>query len=215
MLFSNCIPDKLQEYLTVMNFMRLLDSLQEVKTSIIADSLRVDNAALLMDKKWLLKKLDEFGFSDFPIEYPIQIMQQFLLNVDTICRTRGSKIGIQLYCSVLSLGEVSVLDSNFYVRPSLIILNSIKQGYILADSKDEKFYICDDNSLMNPKQNLSIIIQSKFFNGDFPKEESIIKEYLQSTLRNQLGFSPDLQIHFNFKPKSDFYYHKLLNPYFV
>lgn len=215
MLFSNCIPDKLQEYPTVMNFMRLLDSLQEVKTSIIADSLRVDNAALLMDKKWLLKKLDEFGFSDFPIEYPIQIMQQFLLNVDTICRTRGSKIGIQLYCSVLSLGEVSVLDANFYVRPSLIILDSIKQGYILADSKDEKFYICDDNSLINPEQNLSIIIQSKFFNGDFPKEGSIIKKYLQSTLRNQLGFSPNSQIHFNFKPKSDFYYHKLLNPYFV
>ena len=214
MLFSNCIPDKLQEYPTVMNFMRLLDSLQEVKTSIIADSLRVDNAALLMDKKWLLKKLDEFGFSDFPIEYPIQIMQQFLLNVDTICRTRGSKIGIQLYCSVLSLGEVSVLDANFYVRLSLIILDSIKQGYILADSKDEKFYICDNN-LINPKQNLSIIIKSKFFNGDFPKEESIIKKYLQSTLRNQLGFSPNLQINFTFVPKSDFYYHKLLNPYFV
>jgi hypothetical protein len=195
--------------------MRLLDSLQEVKTSIIADSLRVDNAALLMDKKWLLKKLDEFGFSDFPIEYPIQIMQQFLLNVDTICRTRGSKIGIQLYCSVLSLGEVSVLDADFYVRPSLIILDSIKQGYILADSKDEKFYICDDNSRINPEQRLTIIIQSKFFNGDFPKEESIIKEYLQSTLRNQLGFSPNLQINFTFDPKSDFYYHKLLNPYFV
>ena len=99
MLFSTSIPDKLREHPNVSAFMDVLDALQNFKTEVIADSLRVDNAAILMDRKWLIKKLEEYGVTDLPLNYPIQILRQYLLNVDNVCRTRGSKIGIELYYS--------------------------------------------------------------------------------------------------------------------
>ena len=61
MLFSTSIPDKLREYPNVSAFMDVLDALQNFKTEVIADSLRVDNAAVLMDRKWIIKKLEEYG----------------------------------------------------------------------------------------------------------------------------------------------------------
>lgn len=215
MLFSTNIPDRLQEHPNVVSFMNVLDALQNFKTEVIAESLRVDNSAVLMDKKWLLKKLEEFGVTDLPIGYPIQIMRQYLLNVDTVCRTRGSKIGIELYCSLLSFGEVTVDDSNFYAEDDLLLLDSTSSGYITEDNSYDKFYLCEDNSVLNKKVTLGITIKSKYFNGQYPTEASIIKAYLESTIGKQLGFSPNKQVNFSYGSRSDFYFHKLLNSYFV
>lgn len=214
MLFSTSIPDKLQEHPNVSAFMSVLDSLQNFKTEIIAGSFRVGNSAVLMDRKWLLKKLEEFGV-DIPLNYPIQVIQQYLLNVDTICRTRGSKIGIEFYCSLLSFGEVTVDDSNFYKGTELLLLDSPVQGYITEDNSYDNFFICEDNSLLEPLVTLAITIKSRYFNGQYPDEERVIKAYLESTIGSQLGFSPNRKVTFNYQSRSDFYFHKLLNPYFV
>ena len=215
MLFSTSIPDKLQEYPNVSAFVSVLDALQNFKTEIIAESLRVDNAAVLMDKKWLLKKLDELGVSDLPLGYPIQIMQQYLLNADTVCRTRGSKIGIELYCSLLSLGEVTVDDSEFYAETSLLILDSTTQGFITEDNSVNRFYLCGDSEDINQKVTLSITIKSRYFNGQYPNEANIIKSYIESTIGNQLGFSPDREVNFTYQSRPEFYFHGLLNSYFI
>lgn len=215
MLFSTSIPDKLQEHPNVSAFMSVLDSLQNFKTEIIAESLRVDNFAVLMDRKWLLKKLEEFGITNIPLDYPIQIIRQYLLNVDTVCRTRGSKIGIEFYCSLLSFGEVTVEDSSFYGESEILFLDSVDRGFLVNDNDEDFFYLCSDSSEVNPDLQLIINIRSKYFNGQYPQEEAIIKNYLESTINDQIGFSPNKKVTFNYSPCSDFYYHKLLNSYFV
>lgn len=215
MLFSTSIPDKLQEYPNASEFMGVLDALQGFKTEIISESFRVDNSAVLMDRKWLLKKLSEFGVTDMPLDYPIQIMQQYLLNVDTVCRTRGSKKGIELYCSLLSLGEVVVNDSQFYTEPTLLLLDSTVQGFITENTLRNSYFLCEDNDIINPESALTISIKSKYFNGGYPDEERAIKSYLEDSIGYQLGFSSNKRVTFNYESREEFYFHKLLNPYFV
>ncbi len=214
MLFSTSIPDKLREHPNVSAFMDVLDALQNFKTEVIADSLRVDNAAVLMDRKWLIKKLEEYGVTDLPITYPIQILRQYLLNVDTVCRTRGSKIGIELYCSLLSLGEVTVDDGAFYSDSNVLLLDSVTNGYITGDNKSNKFYLTGDSSVFDVTTTLRITIRSKYFNGNYPTEALLIQNFLKNSIKRNLGFSK-ANVVFTFVSRNDFYFHKLLNQYFV
>lgn len=215
MLFSTGIPDKLQEHPNVSAFMSVLDSLQNFKTEIIAGSLRVNNSAVLMDKRWLLKKLEEFGVVNMPLDYPIQIIRQYLLNVDTVCRTRGSKIGVELFCSLLSFGEVNVDDSDFYADNGCLLLDSQVQGFITEDNSYKNFFICDDAAILKSPVTLGITIKSKYFNGSYPEEERVIKAYIEGNIGSYLGFSPNKEITFTYQPREDFYFHNLLNPYFI
>lgn len=214
MLFSECIPDKIQKNPNVSAFVSVLDALQDFKSEIIAESFRIDNAAILMDRKWLLKKLEEFGVTDIPISYPIQIIRQYLLNVDTICRTRGSKKGIEFYCSLLSLGEVIVDDSQFYSEPKSLLLDSFITGYITDDNSNLFYYLVDNTDIFEEQTTLTITVKSRYFNGDYPDEASLIKNYLQNTIRRNIGFS-NADVVFEWQPRSDFYFHELLNTYFV
>lgn len=214
MLFSTSIPEKLREHPNVSAFMDVLDALQNFKTEIIADSLRVDNSAVLMDRKWLIKKLEEYGVTDLPLNYPIQILRQYLLNVDTVCRTRGSKIGIELYCSLLSLGEVTIDDSKFYADSNVLLLDSTTSGYIVEDNKADVFYLTDDNSLIEKETTLKITIKSKFFDGNHSTEAQLIQNFIKSSIKRNLGFSK-VNVTFTFTSRNEFYFHKLLNQYFV
>ena len=198
-----------------MAFMDVLDALQNFKIELIAESLRVNNAAILMDRKWLLKKLSEFGITDFPIGYPLQIIRQYLLNADTVLRTRGSKIGVELYCSLLSFGEVTVDDSEFYVDSNLLFLDSRTQGYLTDSNSKDYFYICESDDIINRQSTLNITIKSKYFDGSYPTEAALIKSYIESTIGKQLGFSPNKKVNFTYQSRQDFYFHKLLNSYFV
>ena len=215
MPFSDYIPDKLSEHPNVAAFSDVLDSLNNFKTEIISESFRVNNFAVLMNKKWLLKKLEEYGVSGLSLDYPIQIIQQYLLNADTICRTRGSKLGVELYCSLLSFGEVIIDDTDFYADTTLLLMDSTIQGYITDDNSKNTYYLCEDNDILKQNVTLRITIKSKYFNGQYPLEERVIKSYIENTIGNQLGFSPDKEIIFDYQEKDDFYFHKLLNSYFI
>lgn len=214
MLFSTSIPDKLREHPNVSAFMNVLDALQNFKTEVIADSLRVDNAAVLMDRKWLIKKLEEYGVTDLPLTYPIQILRQYLLNVDTVCRTRGSKIGIELYCSLLSLGEVTVDDSKFYMDSDVLFLDSCDSGYIIENNDATTFYITDSNVTFKKESVLKVTIKSKFFDGKHPTEAKLIQNFIKSSIKRNLGFSK-VNVTFTFTSRDEFYFHKLLNQYFI
>lgn len=214
MSFSESIPNKLSEYRNVSAFMNVLDRLQEFKVELISGAFRTFNSAVLLDKKWLLKNLSEFGIT-IPLEYPIQIISQYLLNVDNVCRTRGSKIGLELYCSLLSFGEVYIDDKDFCRDSELLMLDSAYGGYITETNTRDFYYLCDDSDIINREVTLKITIKSKYFNGQYPNEERVIKSYIESTIGDQLGFSPNKNVLFNFEPRDDFYFHNLLNPYFI
>lgn len=194
--------------------MDVLDALQNFKTEVIADSLRVDNAAVLMDRKWLIRKLEEYGVTDLPFTYPIQILRQYLLNVDTVCRTRGSKIGIELYCSLLSLGEVTVDDSKFYMDSDVLFLDSSDSGYIIENNDATTFYLTDSNVTFKKESILKVTIKSKFFDGKHPTEAQLIQNFIKSSIKRNLGFSK-VNVTFTFTSRDEFYFHKLLNRYFV
>lgn len=215
MTFLDSIPSKLQEHPTVTRFMDVLDNLNSFKQEVINEAIRSNNFGVSMNKKWLLKYLADYGITDIPDEYPIQIVQQYLLNIDNILSSRGSKIGTELYCSVLSLGEVTVDDSQFIPELTVLELDNKTRGFITDSSGGRHFMLPDSSYDRNPRVTLRITIKSKYFNGDYPAEEALIKKYLKDTIERQLPFSPNKNITFYYYPRNDFYFHKLLNPYFV
>ena len=188
MLFSNSVPEVVLESPNTAAFIKVLDKLQEYKSLLIADALRSNNYAALNDKKWLLKHLSDFGVNDVSTEFPLAVIQQLLLNVETLFRTRGSKVGLELFCNIFSLGEVEIDDSKVYVDPVNIILDSTVQGYIVGSKKDKFFYLVENNDLLNPKTSIKVIIRSKYFDGNHQKEAEVIKKYIKDNMRYWLGF---------------------------
>lgn len=214
MSFSNSTPDKVLENSNSYKFLRVLDLLQDFKEEEINKTHRVHNGVLCCDNKWLNKKLSEYGLN-IPLDYPMIIQQQILLNVDTFFRTRGSKIGLEFFLSILSLGEVTIDDSQFVAEEEMLILDSLEQGYIKDDTANQSFYLVDDSDIFNTDVEISFTIKSKYFNGEYPQEEAIIKRYIESMLDYWLSFSPDRTINIEYESREEFYYHNLLNPFFV
>lgn len=213
MLFSQSIPEKVLENSTTSKFVSVLDSLQEYKQGMITDAVRTLNPALNMNEKWLRKYLTDYGFSDIPKGFPIRVIQQLLLNADTIMRLRGSQLGVELFISVCCLGKVTIGTSNFMDSPDVIFLNSSNYGYI-TDNNSEPFYLCDRNTFMGYSF-LSVVANSIYFNGMYPTEQSAIISYLNKELPNYVGFTNNLHIQWQLNRSLTFYYHALLNPQYV
>ena len=149
-----------------------------------------------------------------PMELPIGVLQQAFLNICTIFDLRGSKKGIELYCSVFSLGEVTVDDSNFYHRTEMIIPNSSANGYLTADDVNPFFYLVSDSDQIVLPEPLGITVKSIFFDGNHTEEAAAVQEFLESTIESWIAFSQAV-ITWTYQSNTEPYYHNLLNPYFV
>ena len=208
MNFSDNIPELLIAE-APLRFVKVLDGVHEEKQLIIAKALRENNSVLLNDPKWLLLRLADYGLTNIPYEMPVGILQQVLLNASTLIRLRGSKKGLELFCSVFSLGQVSFDDSSFYAVSTVIWPDSVTEGYLTADNVNPYFYILDDSTQLVNVEPLAISIATPY------NTNSLVKEFIQSTVKDWLGFSPGKQITFTFSHRATAYYHSLLNPYFV
>ena len=147
MLFSQSIPEKVLENSAASKFVSVLDSLQEVNQGIISDAVRSFNPILCMNEKWLRKYLTDYGFSDIPKGFPVRVLQQMLLNADTIMRLRGSKLGVEFFLSVCSLGVATIDASRLRSVVRTIYADSTSYGYI-TDSKgadDHRYRIYDSD----------------------------------------------------------------------
>lgn len=276
MQFSKSIPDKVFENSTSAHFIDVLDSLQEYKQGIITDCIRTFNPILCNNKKWLRKYLMDLGFGNLPSELPVAVLQQMLLNADTIMSLRGSYIGLELFVSVVSLGEVHIDASNFMCSMKVIFPDSLAYGYI-TDSKgptDHLFrmlyngdygdrtkwlyavgdysgnflygvdingnaergtgvtdetvaniiswyynsnirYLLSDSIELSYNNFLVIDVDSLFFNGEYPKEQQAIYEYLDREIPRFVGFTDNLIISWNTTDRDSLYYHRLLNRTYV
>jgi hypothetical protein len=217
MSFKRRIPEKLFENPNVVSLVNVLDGLYQYEKSLIGTALNTWNPLLCMDKKVLLRYLAELGFPQFPYDIPVQVMQQVILNAEFFTGLKGSKIGVEFFCSVMSLGLVAVNDSDFYSRSSHLLFDSIRQGVIVDSTDDLELFMVTETEDFGDIPILSISIQSKFFDGNYPLEETAIKAFLINNIKEWLPFCPllDVQNIFTFTPRTDFYYHNLLNPYFV
>lgn len=208
MKFSSCIPEKLISENTV-KFMKVLDGVQDEKQYIIAEALRGNNPLLLNDPKWLILRLADYGLTNIPYELPIVILQQVLLNAGTLLRLRGSKIGLEFFCSLFSLGEVTYDDSDFYSIGTVLWPDSLTEGYITADNVNAYFHILDDNDQLVNTEPLYITVSTPYSDND------LIKSFLQETISDWLGFNPGKDVIFTFSSRDSEYFHPLLNQYFV
>jgi len=226
------IPEKVLESLNTSKFVDVLDAVQSTEFLAITKAHRIHNAAICTDKKWLIKDLENYGVVDFPFEIPLAVMQQFLLNLNTVTSIKGSKKGIEFYCSVLSLGEVSVDDSLFYSNSGIFLLNSPTSGTIVGNSEDSKNYLVGNNAEINPKIFLTIAVASRYIKGTYQAivtsggyyfsedaptdpEETAIIDYINSTIGEQLYFSPNKEITINYSNRNNYFFHELLNTDFV
>lgn len=208
MNFSDNIPERLVA-VAPSKFVQVLDGVQNEKQLIIASALRENNPLLLNDPKWLILRLADYGLTGIPQELPVVILQQVLLNAGTLLRLRGSKMGLELFCSIFSLGEVTYDDSAFYALSQVIWPNSIIEGFITADNVNPYFHLLDDSDQIAVVNPLDITIETPFYNNE------VVKSFIEIGLSAWLGFSPGLSLSFTWIERDSAYFHPLLNSYFV
>lgn len=213
MSFSKYIPDRVLEFSDPNKFAGVLDELYKFKQDKMFTALRHTNPILLTDKKWLIKKLSDYGVDFIPMEFPLEIIQQFLLNADVILGTRGSARGFELFLSAMTLGEVNVDYSKFYAEPNILILDSRVQGNVTGDNSAGNFYLVSDNSQVNGTMTLTATIKSSYFSDEVTK--TLIMDVIEKSYPMFLGFSPNRQVTFNTSTASKPYFHSLLNKFFI
>lgn len=212
MAFKDSIPERVLESSSVNNFVEVLNELHNYKEGLVTTSLRSWNPAVFMNKKWLIMRLQEYGVS-LPYELPIQVMQQFLLNINEIFRLRGSKLGLQLWLSVITLGEITIDDSDYWGALVFLSPNSKTRGYITCDNTNPYYYMVNNSDQLYRDLSLGITIKSAFNND--PTIKAALVEYFNNNLRSQLGFPENVTITITWQSRTGQYFHSLLNPYFV
>lgn len=203
------IPNKLFENPNVDSFISVLDSLNEYKQSVISEAVRVNNPVLCTNGSWLIKALEEYGITGFTNDYPIFPLQQILLNAQTFTSLRGSKKGVEFYCSVLSLGEVTVDDSNFYGEYRILLLDSIIHGTLLGDNKNDlQNFLVGDSKQVALTPTLRISIATQYC------DNPLVTDYIGRNLPSYLGYAPGKDLNITFTERDNKYYHPLLNGFF-
>lgn len=163
MLFSEFIPTEVKDQELTYKLISVFDRLQAYKESIIYGALRTTNNALIDNKIWLIKKLGDFGFENIPYELPLLVLQQLLLNANKLNSLRGSYAGVELFVSIITMGEVTLDTSEWVQNSQQLIPNSLKQGYIVEDSSKPVFYVVDNNDILKQDNKLTITVKSPYY----------------------------------------------------
>lgn len=132
MLFSDFVPEGLKVHTPVENFLKVLDGLQFYKEQEIYKSTRIYNAVLNTNLAHLRKVLSRYGYPEIPEDFPKEILDNMYLNAENVFRLQGSKMGLDYLLRVLTCGEPTINDADFYPKASYIIPGDLDAGYLFA-----------------------------------------------------------------------------------
>lgn len=212
MLFSDNIPEEVLRNPDSAKFLSVLDGLQEFRQIKIAEYLRANNSAVCTDKTVLLRYLLDYGVT-LPYGLPVIILQQFLLNVDTLMAYKGSRLGIILLCSVLSLGEVTLDETHFGLKSQLLYPDDLDK-YITGDNNNGYWYLCSDSDEISPQSTLDITIESLYADGDHAEELAVIEQTIRDLIEDFVGFYKT-EVTITWQSRASLYFNEHLNSYFV
>lgn len=187
MQFSKFIPVSVKEQELSHKLISVFDGLQAYKEEIIYGSLRTTNFALIDNKKWLLKKLADYGFSGLPYEMPLLVLQQLLLNAIKLNKLRGSYDGVRLFVSIITMGEVTIDTDGWLKDSAQLIPDSTTQGYVTEDNVNPYFYVVDDTDILSQSNTLTIHVKTPYFGTDYviAEYDDVVSTYDES----KAGFS--------------------------
>lgn len=213
MLFSDNIPEEVLRNPDSAKFLAVLDGLHEFRQTKITEYLRANNPAVCTDKAVLIRALQDYGVT-LPYGLPVIVLQQFLLNVDTLMAYKGSRLGIILICSVLSLGEVTLDESQFGIRTHLLYPDDLDK-YITGDNDNDYYwYLCSDSDEIAPQSELGIGIDSLYADGNHTEELAVIEQTIRDSIEDFVGFY-DTIVSITWQSRNSLYFHEKLNTYFI
>lgn len=215
MRFLDYTPSLLKELNNdSIKFLTLMDSLNDEKRMVISDSLRGHSSIVGVRKKWLLKKLADYGLV-LPSDFPLPVIMQSILNVNTLFRLRGSYSGVELFCSLMSLGEVSVDSTNFYTDSACVLLDSILNGFLPTNNVDSIYKLPASTDTLEYPSNITINISSVYFTTENNTlYGASIKEFIESKIRDFLPFTNG-DVTINYSTRIEYFFHPLLNERFI
>lgn len=183
--FKGSVPDAVKESPDVNGLLTVLDALYTYKKYLINKGHRVYNPVLLTNKDYLRQMVNEQGYPEVPFDFPKIILDNMWLCAEDVMLLMGSKIGLKYLLRVLTCGNVTTGEGDFYPKDDYIVLSDLESGYLPSDQDiidEEQLYLFD--GLINfTGGNLDIVIATPFHNNQS------IKDYINSNIRRFLGFS--------------------------
>lgn len=173
-------------------FASVLDGVNQMKQVEIANALRIYNPILLTSTKWLAKRLTDYGFF-VSKEYPWQPLQALLMNVHSVTRLKGTRVGLKTLLMLLTLGDVNIDTTNFVSTPNAIYPDDLDgDGYITGDdTTNSQRYIVNDRDVYEPPRSLTVSIKSIYANN------SVVKTYIGTLIKDWITVAPNLTLTVN------------------
>lgn len=170
-------------------FALVLDGVNQMKQVEISNALRIFNPILQTDTKWLAKRLTDYGFF-VSHDYPWQPLQALLMNVHSVTRLKGTKVGLKALVMLLTLGDVIVDTTNFVITPDAVYPDDLDgDGYITGnDTTNSQRYIVNDRNVYEPPRSLTISISSIYANN------SVVKTYIDTLIKDWITVAPNLTL---------------------
>lgn len=184
MLFSTQIPEKLLESPSAANFVKVLDELQAFKDFTINKANRFYNPVLLTDLKFLRYLVNDYGYPTVPADFPKEILDNMVLNVENVFKLKGSKMGLDYLLRVLTCGLPIIDDSQFYPKSAYIIPDDYAEaGYIFSpqDYPFKTLYLFNGGDYFALRQ-LVIGISTPYYYLES------LKKYIQDNILKFIGF---------------------------
>ncbi len=125
MNYSDRVPPELLANPNVENFLKVLDETEKYKEQIVEKSVRFYKAPLLTELALLRSKIKDYGYPAVPEEFPKEILDAILLNMENIMALKGSKVGLQYWLWTLTFGTITVDDTAFYPQGNYIIPSDV------------------------------------------------------------------------------------------